>query len=115
MIVARRVFAAPKDCDSALKHPFEVTDLTMPKPNHSAEALTGPALAWSGDDPVELSAALAALEEAGIPVHEMTELDPLPPISGPQYRIFVPSEQASRAQKAIREALNARAEGNKKE
>jgi len=80
-------------------------------PNESAgsshERKTGPALAWGGEDPVAFSAALAALEDAGIPVHEMSEHDQftVPQISGPQYRIFVPRESLSAAEKVIREAL----------
>jgi len=74
---------------------------------NSREAETGPALAWGGEDPVAFSAALAALEDAGIPVHEMSEHDQftVPQISGPQYRIFVPRESLSAAEKVIREAL----------
>ena len=68
----------------------------------------GPALAWSGDDPVAYTRAMAALEDAQIPVFPITEHDQfstVPQISGPSYRVFVPSHDLARAQKAIRDAL----------
>jgi hypothetical protein len=67
------------------------------------------AIAWSGDDPVVYTRALAALEEAEIPVFEIAEHDQfvmVPQISGPGYRILIAQSDASRAEKAIREALD---------
>jgi hypothetical protein len=93
--------------------------LTTPKrqTKQAAPKGGGPALAWSGDDPVAFSAATAALEEAEIPVFPLTEHDQftVPQISGPQYRIFVPKQSAAAADKAIREALKNHAKGNAKE
>jgi hypothetical protein len=68
----------------------------------------GPALAWSGDDPVAYSRALAVLQDAQIAVYPITEHDQfstVPQISGPSYRVFVPNWDLARAQKAIRAAL----------
>lgn len=68
------------------------------------------AIAWSGDDPVAYTRALAALEEAEIPVFEIAEHDQfvmVPQISGPGYRILIAQSDFSRAEKAIREALDA--------
>ena len=72
------------------------------------QSQSGPALAWSGDDPVAYGRILAALEDAQIPVFPITEHDQfstVPQISGPSYRVFVPSRDLPRAQQAIREAL----------
>jgi hypothetical protein len=98
--------------------------LTKPKGQNKQEAAGGggPALAWSGDDPVAFSRAVAALEEAHIPVFKMAEHDQftVPQISGPQYRLFVPKQSAPAAQKAIAAALTGKAsktgtKGNTKE
>ena len=65
------------------------------------------AVAWSGDDPVAYSRAMAALDEAKIPVFDIAEHDQftVPQISGPRYRIVIAESDASGAEKAIREAL----------
>jgi hypothetical protein len=86
------------------------------KTKHEANE-KGPALAWSGDDPVEFSAATAALEGANIPIFPITEHDQftVPQISGPQYRIFVPKSKAADAQKAISGALERHRNRNAKE
>jgi hypothetical protein len=77
----------------------------------------GPALAWSGDDPVAFSAATAALESAEIPIFPLTEHDQftVSQISGPQYRIFVPKQQFAAAEKAIAAALAQHRKSNAKE
>ena len=66
------------------------------------------AIAWSGDDPVAYSRALAALEEANIPVSEIAEHDQfvaVPQISGPQYRILIAQSDAAQAEKVLRDAF----------
>jgi hypothetical protein len=68
-----------------------------------------PAIAWSGDDPVAYSRAMAALDEAGIRAFEFAEHDQfstIPQISGPAYRVFVAKVDAPRAEKIIRETLD---------
>lgn len=73
----------------------------------SSSGTTGPRLAWRGDDPVAFSRVLAALQEAEIPTYQISEHDQLviQPIPGPGYGIFVRQEDASRAEKIVREAL----------
>jgi hypothetical protein len=90
--------------------------MATPKSKHET-GQTGPALAWTGDDPVEFSAATAALEDADIPIFPMTEHDQftVPQISGPQFRIFVPKQQFAAAEKAIAEALAEHRKSNAKE
>jgi hypothetical protein len=68
----------------------------------------GGALAWSGDDPVTYTRAMAALEEADIRVFDFAEHDQfftVPQISGPRYRVFIARSDAARAEKVIRETL----------
>ena len=64
----------------------------------------GAALAWSGDDPVNYTRAVAALEEAEIRVFEIAEHDQftVPQISGPRYRVLVANSEAERAGEVIR-------------
>jgi hypothetical protein len=67
-----------------------------------------PAIAWSGDDPVAYSRAMAALDEAAIPRFDIEEHDQfvaVPQIAGAGYRVIVAKSDAARAQKAIREAF----------
>jgi hypothetical protein len=71
------------------------------------ESLTGrePVLAWTGDDPVAYSRAVAALDEAGILSFEVAEHDQfstIPAISGPGYRVIVSKSDAAQAEKIIR-------------
>ena len=75
----------------------------------SSSGRTGPRLAWRGDDPVAFSRVLAALQEAEIPTYQIEEHDQLviQPNLGPGYGIFVRQEDASRAEKIVREALEA--------
>ena len=68
-----------------------------------------PVAAWRGDDPVAFSAALAALEEAGIPAREFSRHDQftqIPAIQPNELAILVHPDNASQAEKVIREALN---------
>jgi hypothetical protein len=86
--------------------------LTTPKASRSANE-GEVAVAWSGEDPIVYGRALAALEEANIPVFEIAEHDQfvaVPQISGPRYRILIAQNDAARAEKAIREALKAEPE-----
>lgn len=65
--------------------------------------------AWRGDDPVAFSAALAALEEAGIPARELAFHDQFTQILAVQpneLTILVHPDNAAEAEKVIREALN---------
>lgn len=67
-----------------------------------------PVTVWRGDDPVAFSAALAALEEAGIPARELSLHDQFTQILAIQpneLAIIVHPENAARAEEAIREAL----------
>ena len=91
--------------------------MTTPRSKAKESTGSGPALAWSGDDPVEFSAATAALENAEIPVFPITEHDQftVPQISGPQYRIFVPKSKAAAAHKAISDALERHRKSKAKE
>jgi len=76
----------------------------------SSSGRTGPRLAWRGDDPVAFSRVLAVLREAEIPTFQISDHDQLafqPAIPRPRYGIFVRQEDASRAEKIIREALEA--------
>jgi hypothetical protein len=68
----------------------------------------GTALAWSGDDPVAYSRAVAALEEVGIRIYKITEHDPLvfQSMQTPWYAILVARSDAKRAEAAVREALD---------
>ena len=86
--------------------------MTTPKGSRSANE-GEVAIAWSGDDPIVYGRALAALEEANIPVFEIAEHDQfvaVPQISGPRYRILIAQSAASRAEKAILEPLGAEPE-----
>ena len=86
--------------------------LTTPKTSRNAKE-GEVAIAWSGEDPIVYGLALAALEEASIPLFEIAEHDQfvaVPQISGPRYRILIASSDADRAKKAIRETLEARPE-----
>jgi len=67
-----------------------------------------PVAVWRGDDPVAFSAALAALEAAGIPTHELSLHDQFTQIVAVQpseLKIFVHPDNAVRAEQIIREAL----------
>jgi hypothetical protein len=67
-----------------------------------------PIAVWRGDDPVAFSAALAALEAAGIPSRELTMHDQFAQILAIQpseLAIIVDPKDAARAQEIIREAL----------
>jgi hypothetical protein len=67
------------------------------------------AVAWSGDDPIAYTRAVAALDEAGILVFDIAEHDQftVPQISGPRYRVVIAQSDAPRAEQVIREALGA--------
>lgn len=83
--------------------------MTTPKPSRSTKE-GEVAIAWSGEDPIIYGRALAALEDANIPVFEIAEHDQfvaVPQISGPRYRILIAQSDATRAEKAIRDALRA--------
>ncbi|MGH9575435.1 MAG: hypothetical protein ACRD40_18145 [Candidatus Acidiferrales bacterium] len=70
----------------------------------------GVAMAWSGEDPVAYTHAVAALEAAGIRKFDIAENDQfmgVPQISGPRYRVLVAKSDAIRAEEAIIEALSA--------
>ena len=69
-----------------------------------------PTVAWSGEDPVVYSRAMAALDEAGIRMFEIEEHDQflgVPQISGPRYRVIVAKSEEARAEKVLRETLGA--------
>jgi hypothetical protein len=72
-------------------------------PDHRA-----PVAVWRGDDPVAFSAAVAALEVAGIPARELSLHDQFTQIAAIQpseLAILVHPDNAARAQQVIREAL----------
>lgn len=76
-----------------------------PAAGHDHEA---PVAIWRGDDPVAFSAAMAALEEAGIPTRELSLHDQFTQILAIQPNelvILVHPENAVLAEQAIREAL----------
>lgn len=63
---------------------------------------------WRGDDPVEFSAALAALEDADIPAREFSRHDQfvqIPAIQPSELAILVHPDNAALAERLIREAL----------
>ncbi len=67
-----------------------------------------PVAVWRGDDPVAFSAALAALEGAGIPTRELSLHDQFAQILAIQpseLAILVHPDDAARAEEIIREAL----------
>jgi hypothetical protein len=67
-----------------------------------------PVAVWRGDDPVAFSAALAALEAAGIPSREFTMHDQFTQVLAIQpgeLAILVQPADVARAERAIREAL----------
>ena len=67
-----------------------------------------PALVWSGADPIIFGVVLAALQNAGIPHHQLADHDQmrfLEASPGPRYGIFVPQHDAVRAEKVVREAI----------
>ena len=69
----------------------------------------GAAMAWSGEDPIAYTRAVAALEDAGIKVFDIAENDQfmgVPQISGPRYRVLIAQSDAAQAQKVLREAFN---------
>ncbi|MGH9575436.1 MAG: hypothetical protein ACRD40_18150 [Candidatus Acidiferrales bacterium] len=73
-----------------------------------SEGSGGAAVAWSGDDPIAYTRAIAALGDAGIKVFDIAENDQfvgVPQISGPRYRVIIAESDAPRAEKAIREAF----------
>jgi hypothetical protein len=75
-----------------------------------------PVAAWRGDDPVAFSAALAALEEAGIPAREFSRHDQfvqIPAIQPSELAILVHPDNAEVAERLIREALKPGPEGPK--
>jgi hypothetical protein len=81
----------------------------MATPEHSLKRTAGgAALAWSGDDPVAYSRAVAAIEEAGILVYKITEHDPLvlQSMPAPWYAILVAQSDVERAKRAVNEALD---------
>ena len=68
----------------------------------------GAALAWSGDDPIAYTRAVAALEDAGIKMFDIAENDQfvgVPQISGPRYRVIIAESDAARAEKVLRETF----------
>jgi zinc-ribbon domain len=67
-----------------------------------------PVAVWRGDDPVAFSAALAAVEEAGIPAKEFSSHDQFTQILAIQpseLAILVHPDNAALAERVIREAL----------
>jgi hypothetical protein len=67
-----------------------------------------PVAVWRGDDPVAFSAALAAVEEAGIPAKEFSSHDQFMQILAIQpseLAILVHPDNAALAERVIREAL----------
>ncbi|MGA3295742.1 MAG: hypothetical protein ABSE45_17390 [Candidatus Acidiferrales bacterium] len=80
----------------------------MDAPKSSAPG-QGPVLAWRGDDPITFSRVLAALRDAGIPSHEITENNQLTLqlASRRGYGIFVRNEDAPRALEIVREIVEA--------
>lgn len=69
----------------------------------------GAAMAWSGDDPIAYTRAMAALEDAGIKMFDIAENDQfmgVPQISGPRYRVLIAESDAAQAEKVLREAFN---------
>jgi hypothetical protein len=84
--------------------------LNSPK---SSSDKQGPALAWRGNDPVEFSRVMAALQEAEIPSYQISDHDQLTfelAIPRPRYGIFVRTEDALRAEQVIRDGLAAKPE-----
>jgi hypothetical protein len=81
------------------------TDAKAPGKSNDHEP---PVAVWRGDDPVEFSAALAALEEAGIPAREFSRHDQfvqIPAIQPSELAILVHPDNAVLAERLIREAL----------
>jgi zinc-ribbon domain len=77
--------------------------------NHEA-----PVAVWRGDDPVAFSAALAALEGAGIPAKEFSRHDQFTQVLAIQpdeLAILVHPDNAALAEQVIREALQPGPEG----
>jgi len=73
-----------------------------------------PVAVWRGDDPVAFSAALAAVEEAGIPAREFSRHDQfvqIPAIQPSELAILVHPDNAALAESVIREALKPGPEG----
>lgn len=73
-----------------------------------------PVAAWRGDDPVAFSAALAALEAAGIPAKEFSrhgQFAQIFAIQPDELAILVHPDNAALAQQVIRDALEPGAPG----
>jgi len=75
--------------------------------SRASDRFSGPALAWRGNDPVSFSRALAALREHKIQSYQIDDHDQLSHIGAyrPSYGIFVRREDASLAEKIIRETF----------
>ena len=74
----------------------------------TAKGRGGAAVAWSGDDPIAYTRAVAALEDAGIKMFDIVENDQfvgVPQISGPRYRVIVAESDLAGAEKALRETF----------
>ena len=75
-------------------------------------------MAWSGNDPIAYTRAMAALEEAGIKTFDIAENDQfstVPQISGPRYRVIVAETDAQQARTVIREAFSRESRGEEQE
>lgn len=65
-------------------------------------------MAWSGDDPIAYTRAMAALDDAGIKTFDIAENDQfstIPQISGPRYRVIVAEADAAQAEQVLRETF----------
>jgi len=74
----------------------------------------GAATAWSGDDPIAYTRAVAALEDAGIKMFDIAENDQfmgVPQISGPRYRVIVAESDAAQAEKILRDTFGEEEQG----
>jgi len=101
-------FKRCSDCDVDLvqERPAEKRP-DRPRGEHSGNH-DMPVAVWRGDDPVAFSAALAALEEAGIPSRELSLHDQfaqIVPMQPGELEIFVHPDNVARAEQIIREAL----------
>jgi len=99
----RAGFTRCSDCNVDLVEKRPV----RPGGDHS-ESHEAPVAVWRGDDPVAFSAALAALEDAGIPTRELSLHDQFAQILAIQpgeLAILVQPDDVVRAEEIVREAL----------
>lgn len=76
----------------------------------TAKGKGGAAVAWSGDDPIAYTRAVAALEDVGIKMFDIAENDQfvgVPQISGPRYRVIIAESDLPRAEKVLRDTFGA--------